>query len=113
MDIFQKEKDGVVILEIVGRLDADTAPEAEKHIKELLAAGTTRLLLDMEKLEYISSAGLRVVLMAVKDLRGKQGKIVLCSLNEYVREVFEVSNFTSIIPIAETVEEALKLFEQG
>jgi anti-anti-sigma factor len=67
----------------------------------------------MKKLEYISSAGLRVVLMAVKELRSRQGKLVLCSLNEYVREVFEVSNFTSIIPIAETVEEALKLLEKG
>jgi anti-anti-sigma factor len=112
MDIVQTERNGVVTLEIIGRLDADTAPQAQKHIKELLDGDTTRLLLDMGKMDYISSAGLRVVLMAVKDLRAKQGKIALCSLNEYVREVFEVSNFSSIIPISDSVEEGLKLLSQ-
>ena len=63
---------------------------------------------DLEFLEYLSSAGLRVILGAAKEMKRRDGKFVLCALNAYVKEVFEVSGFGAIIPIAESVEAGIK-----
>jgi anti-anti-sigma factor len=109
MQITHEEKEGVVVVKVIGRLDADTAPAAEDTVKGLLRNGKERLLFDLGGMDYISSAGLRVILMTVKELRAKKGKVVLCGLNAYVKEIFDVSNFSSIIPIAETVEAGLQL----
>ena len=108
MELIQTEENGIVRLKIKGRLDADSAPEAEKAVKDIIAGDKTKLLFDMSELDYTSSAGLRVILMSVKELRQKEGKIVLCSLNEYVHEVFEVSNFASIIPITKSIEDGIE-----
>ena len=59
-------------------------------------------------LEYLSSAGLRVILGAAKEMKRRDGKFVLCALNAYVKEVFDVSGFGTIIPIAESVEAGIK-----
>lgn len=108
MKIAHQEKDGVICLTIVGRLDADSAPEAETTVKGFLKEGSQRLLFDLSQMDYISSAGLRVILMVIKELRTKKGKVVLCGLTPYVKEVFDVSNFSSIIPIADSVEAGLQ-----
>jgi anti-anti-sigma factor len=108
MEIIQKEENGIVFIEIKGRLDADSSPEAEKVVKEALKDQTTRVLFNLSSLEYLSSAGLRVLLGAAKEMRRKDGKIVLCDLNEFVKEIFEVSGFQSLIPIADTVESGIK-----
>jgi len=75
----------------------ESANEAEATVKGILKGGTQRLLFDLSRMEYISSAGLRVILMAVKELRNKKGKVVLCGLTPYVKEIFDVSNFLLII----------------
>jgi anti-anti-sigma factor len=108
MKIEQSEKDGVTCLTIEGRLDADSAPEAEPLIKAILKEKKLGLLFDLSRMEYISSAGLRVILMAVKDMRNRKGKVVLCGLRPYVKEIFDVSNFSSIIPITDSVEAGLQ-----
>ena len=74
-----------------------------------LEGQTTRVLFNLEALEYLSSAGLRVLLSAAKEMRRREGKIVLCSLNEFVKEIFEVSGFQSLIPIAESVESGVEV----
>jgi anti-anti-sigma factor len=109
MEITQKEENGVISISIKGRLDADSAPEAEKVVKEALAGPANRVLFNLGALEYLSSAGLRVLLSATKEMRRRDGKIVLCSLNEFVKEIFEVSGFQSLIPIADSVEAGLKV----
>jgi anti-anti-sigma factor len=108
MNIAHQEKDGIICFQIEGRLDAESAPEAETTVKGVLKQGNRRLLFDLSKMDYISSAGLRVILMAVKELRNKQGKVVLCGLTPYVKEIFDVSNFSSIIPITDSVETGLQ-----
>ena len=108
MEIIQKEENGIVSIEIKGRLDADSSPEAEKVVKEALKDQTTRVLFNLSSLEYLSSAGLRVLLGAAKEMRRKDGKIVLCALNEFVKEIFEVSGFQSLIPIVDTVESGIE-----
>ena len=80
-----------------GRLDTTTAPELEKALKESLD-GMAALTLDLEKLDYISSAGLRVLLSAHKAMAGKNGMTVK-HVNEIVGEVFEVTGFSDILTI--------------
>jgi len=108
MEISRKEENGVVFITICGRLDADSSPEAEKVVKEVLEQPTDRLLFDLGELEYLSSAGLRVLLSAAKEMKRRGGKIVLCSLNPFVKEIFEVSGFQSLIDITDSVEAGLE-----
>jgi anti-anti-sigma factor len=108
MEISQKEENGIVLLSFKGRLDGKTSLEAEQAVKNILDGENTRLLFDLEFLEYLSSAGLRVVLGAAKEMKRRDGKFVLCALNAYVKEVFEVSGFGTIIPIAASVEAGIK-----
>jgi anti-anti-sigma factor len=89
-------------------LDGSSAPEAEQMVNNIFKNEKTRLLFDLEFLEYLSSAGLRVILGAAKEMKRRDGKFVLCALNAYVKEVFEVSGFGAIIPIAESVEAGVK-----
>ena len=109
MEISQKEENGIVFIAIKGRLDADSSPEAEKIVKDVLEGQTSRILFNLGALEYLSSAGLRVLLSASKEMRRKEGKIVLCALNEFVKEIFEVSGFQSLIPIADSVESGIEV----
>ena len=109
MEISQKEEKGIVSIAIKGRMDADSSPDAEKVVKEALGAEANRLLFDLGELEYLSSAGLRVLLSAAKEMRRREGKIVLCSLNEFVKEIFEVSGFQSLIPITDSVESGIEV----
>lgn len=80
-----------------GRLDTTTAPELEAELKQSLP-GTTELIMDFEKLDYISSAGLRVLLSAQKTMT-KQGSMKIIHANEMIMEVFEVTGFIDILTI--------------
>lgn len=82
---------------LVGRLDTTTAPELEAEVKESLE-GVSKLVFDFEKLEYISSAGLRVLLAAQK-LMMKQGSMVIKNVNETINEIFDVTGFSDILTI--------------
>ncbi len=108
MEISQKEENGIVFLAFKGRLDGSSAMEAEQVVKSILEGEYNRLLFDFADLEYLSSAGLRVVLGAAKEIKRKEGKFVLCALNAYVKEVFEVSGFGAIIPITDSVEAGIE-----
>lgn len=109
MDISQEEVSGFACVKMSGRLDAGTTPDAEKIFEDIQNSDKLGVLLDLGGLEYISSVGLRVILTLVKELGMKGGKVVLCSLSDYVKEIFEVSGFTAIIPIAETVDAGIEV----
>ena len=84
-------------LKVVGRLDTTTAPELEKEIAENIA-GVEKLVLDFCELDYLSSAGLRVLLQAQKTMN-KQGKMIIRNVNETINEIFEVTGFSEILII--------------
>ena len=84
-------------LAIVGRLDTTTAPQLEGEIKESIT-GVEKLTLDFAALEYLSSAGLRVLLAAQK-VMNKQGEMVIKNVNETINEIFEVTGFIDILTI--------------
>ena len=97
LNINKNVKDGAITFALDGRLDTVTAPELEKEIKESLP-GLTELTFDLEKLEYVSSAGLRVFLSAQKVMNA-QGEMKVCHVNETVMEIFEVTGFSDILTI--------------
>ena len=93
-----KTKDGSTLtIALEGRLDTTTAPQLEAELKEHLA-GVTEFTLDMKELAYLSSAGLRVLLSAQKQMN-KQGKMILTNVCETIMEVFEVTGFADILTI--------------
>jgi anti-sigma B factor antagonist len=110
MDITTTETGDVSVLDIQGHLDTNTSPEAETSINALIDAGTTKILIDFGALEYISSAGLRVLLATAKKLKAAGGDLKICSLNDTVQEVFDISGFSSILAVSVNREEALASF---
>ncbi len=94
-ELQEEKKETVLALE--GRLDTVTAPELEEALKEILP-DTLKLTLDFADLEYISSAGLRVLLSAQKTLAGK-GELIITGVNETIMEIFEVTGFSDILTI--------------
>ena len=110
MEVTEKIKNGICILSLAGRLDANTSAGFQEQLLQIIEDGKSKIVLDCEKLDYISSAGLRVVLVAIKQVKQTEGRVVLCSLQDYIREVFEVAQFDAFLPIVPTLEEALKEF---
>ena len=108
MEIVEKKQDDIQVFRIKGRLDSRTSPEFEEKIAESFKNGANKMLFDFSDLEYISSAGLRVILKAAKDMKRVNGAVVLCSMQDYVKEVFEIAGFDTFLPIEPTFEEAMK-----
>jgi anti-anti-sigma factor len=107
MEIEARKEKSTTIVKVTGKMDAVSSPEFEKKLLELMGEGEKDFVIDLAGLDYISSAGLRVILATAKKLKGKEGKLLLCSLKDMVKEVFEISGFTAIIPIYESVEAAV------
>jgi anti-sigma B factor antagonist len=110
MEIIEKEESGVYIFKLVGRLDSNTSPGFEEKVSTAIKNDSKNMVMDFESLDYISSAGLRVILKTTKDLKRLDGKIILCSMQDYVREVFEISGFDALLPIVPTMDDALNTF---
>ena len=106
MEINAIEEKNVLVLRISGRLDAVTAPEYEKKVASLVK-GVARVVIDFQELEYVSSAGLRALLMAAKPLKAAGGQMRLANVNGSIKEVFHITGFTSIFPIDASLADAL------
>ena len=107
LNINLTEKEGVVIVNLEGNLDTNTAPEAEAKIDESLAAGTAKIVINLENTKYVSSAGLRVFLATAKKMTAAGGAVKLCSPNVVVQEILDISGFSTILDVKGTEEEAL------
>ena len=110
MKIETRESQDIQIIAFEGNLDTNTSPEAESKINELIDAGKQKLLVNFEQLNFISSAGLRVLLATVKKLNASGGDLRICSLNATVQEVFDISGFVTILSVKSTEEEAISSF---
>jgi anti-sigma B factor antagonist len=106
MEILQEKENDIVILSLQGRLDALTSPALEKRMLDLIAENERHIVVDFAQLDLISSAGLRVFLTAMKQLKTVHGKLILCALNQYVREVFDVSGMAQLFRIFSSKDEA-------
>ena len=110
VEIAVSEAGEVKVLRFEGKLDTKTFPDAQTLLTELIEQGATKIVVNFEKLVYISSAGLRVLLSAAKQLKHNSGELRVCSLNEVVQEVFEISGFNTILAVTKSEIDALEDF---
>ena len=107
MDFHTEQLPQTTVVSLHGRLDSASAVEAEQQFLQLLESRPQRLLIDLAAVDFVSSAGLRVLLIVAKGLKQSGGALQLCGLPPAVQEVFDVSGFSRIFEILPTRSDAL------
>jgi len=103
VEIQTRDTNDIKVVDLIGKLDTNTSPDAEKHLNGLLKEGVKKILVNLEKLDYISSAGLRVLLSTNKQLQNTSGLLRICN-------IFDISGFSSIFNVFSTESEAFNGF---
>jgi len=104
-------KNNSTIFSLKGRLDSNSAPRFEKQLQDFLISPCTHLVFDFNNLDYISSAGLRVILITSKAYQFGPYRFIACSMQDHIQEIFEISGFDSFITIQRTIDESLSTLE--
>ena len=107
MEIKDKQVNGVTVLSLTGSIDAMTAPKITEFIQGQVAKGNTKLVADMSGVDYTSSAGLRVLLGAIKETRAQSGDLRLTGIQPDVQKVLNLSGFTSILKTFDNLDAAV------
>jgi len=110
MQIEVSEDHGVHVVALSGKLDTATSPETESRLRNVVGDGASKLVIDFQDVDFVSSAGLRVLLVAAKMLRGSGGEMRVCGLNEVVQEVFDISGFSSLLAVQADRHAAISSF---
>jgi len=111
MEIQLNKKQNILILSLKGRLDGVTANLVENEFEAQIERNETLFIFDLTHVSYISSAGLRAVLIAAKKTKAVKGKLAFVGLDDNVKEVFDMSGFSTILSIYPTENEALLAFQ--
>lgn len=107
MNISIKDENGISIIDLEGNLDTNTSPEVEKNVNELIEADKDKIIIDLSNTGFVSSAGLRVFLSTAKQLTSKGGVFKICSPNDVVKEILDMSGFSTILDVRSNLEEAV------
>ena len=110
MEIIEEIRDDINIYHLKGRLDSNTSQMLEEKVFQAISDGSKKIIVDFENLNYISSAGLRLIFKANKALLREDGLMILCFMQNYVREIFKITEIDSFVPILDSMDEALKAF---
>ncbi len=106
MEAQVEEKGDVVIVRVTGRLDAASSPQLEKKINSIIDSGHFKMVLNFSGVDYLSSAGMRLMLSVSKKLKHLEGKVVACSLNDEVMEVIKMAGFHQVLELYPSEEES-------
>ena len=106
MEVSLKKSGDISIVEISGSIDSKTAPDLQQNILDIVP-DTNKIILDLTKVSFVSSAGLRVLLMVYRQLKAKDGKVVLVGLSDEIKDVMFMTGFITFFAIETTVEEAI------
>lgn len=109
MKITQERRGDIVVVAPNGRIDSTTAGTLDVHLSGLGVAGDERIVIDFSEVDYISSAGLRVMLTLAKRIRECQGALALCSLDQSVRQVFELAGFLPLFTVEDSRDRAVQV----
>ena len=109
MEINPIEINGIVRVTVKGKTEAELTVAFKEGVKQIVEGDKRRLLFDLGALEYLRNSVLGVILKAVKEIDQNRGKVVICCLNGYAKEVFEVNYLNNSIPITESVESGLNV----
>jgi anti-sigma B factor antagonist len=104
--------DGFAVIHLEGAVDAHTAPQFEEAVQSVIEAGQNKIVVDCEKMSYISSAGLGVFMGFIEEVREQDGDIKICGLSDKVKQPFEILGFESLYDFCPDVECAKKQFDQ-
>lgn len=107
MQIGEARENGVTVLSPAGRIDTTTAGALESRLATVLTAAAPQLVVDLSAVDYISSAGLRVLLVAARRVQASGGRLALCALGQPVRQVFQLAGFLPLFTIEETRDAAV------
>lgn len=110
MTVQEVQKGDVTILKVKGRLDAVLSPELEKTICEYLQNGRVKMILDLSEVNYINSAGFRMLLSVKKQVKTSFGTLIVCGIQREVFEMMKICGFDHVLEISQTEEEALRRF---
>ncbi len=110
IEVQEESKGEVLVLRIHGRLDAVSSPTAERKVFDYINNGQRKLLLELSGVDYLSSAGMRMLLSTTKKLRTLAGKLVLCSVTPNVMDVLKMSGFDHVLELSKTEEDGLRRF---
>lgn len=108
MEFAHENAGDVVVARLSGRLDSQSAPSAEEQLTQLIGNERPRLAIDLSNLEYVSSAGLRVLLLVARKVQQAQGKLALFGLAPGVRDVFSISGFDTIFTVRDNAAAAME-----
>ena len=107
LDMNEDRAGAVTVLSVKGRIDSTTAPTLDERLSAILSAASARVLMDFSQLEYISSAGFRVLLLAAKRADASMSRFVLCGVSGKVRQLFDLGGFLDLFPIAPNREDGI------
>ncbi len=107
IEVAEEWHDDVLVLLPIGRIDSNNAGAFESIVMRHINGGERYLIVDFSRLDFISSAGLRVAVLAMRALKATQGRIVLCAMRTHIEEVFRISGFDRIITIRKSRDSAL------
>ena len=110
MQIDTRPVDDLTVIDMTGRLDTSTSDDAYDELVRIAKSGVSNVVLNLDKMEYINSSGLRVMLMAAKLIRSLNGDMKVCNANGLVKEVLETSGFDNIISIHDQENDAIEAF---
>ncbi len=110
MEINVKKKDSISVVALSGRLDTTNYGDLEKKLFELIDNKEIKIVVDCSNLEYVSSSGLRIFLMGLKRINAADGRFVLCDLQDNIKEIFEISGFSTVFEIFGSIDEAINSF---
>jgi anti-anti-sigma factor len=113
MEIIQEKQSGIVLVTMEGRMEARLTAEFEQMIEEVINDDRRLLLFDLSAMDYLKSSVLRVILNAVKEINRKSGKVVLCCLNGFVKEVFEFNSSKDTFALADSVESGIQTLQRA
>ncbi len=113
MEVLEERLESIVVVGLKGRMDSNTARVVEEKLLALIDGGSHQLVVDCAQLGYISSAGLRVLLMAAKRMTQAKGRLALAALNDDIKQVFELTGFSSIFQICGSRDEAINQVNAG
>jgi anti-sigma B factor antagonist len=107
MEVTSKSAEEAIIIYVDGNLTTNSSPVVEAEINKILDGTATHVVINVEKVNFIASTGLRIILVLGKRLNGDGLKLIMCSMNETTKSVFNISGFSKLFPIFETEDEAL------
>ena len=108
MEISEREYQGVSIVDLKGKMDTVTSPQAERYLTQLIDDGKKRVLLNFEDLEFMTSSGLRVLLATSQALHDAGGELCIFAVNDTIQKLFEISGFTAFLHICSNEDKALQ-----